>query len=135
MQLYLFTTAPRVRHLEDLSEVEQRLFYTRVLCTNFNFLYQNLNTPAILEVLEERGLIDHYGRKEIDTYSEKYAQNTFAVQYMQHITAPPNCMEKLCEILNQDYIAKKLFSGKTLPIHANIFSNMEIIQFSGRVKE
>ena len=102
-----------MRHLEDLSEVEQRLFYTRVLCTNFNFLYQNLNTPAILAVLEERGLIDRNIMEQINRYSEIYAQNTLAVQCMQLITAPPNCMEKLCEILNQDHIARKLFSGKT----------------------
>ena len=116
-------TAPRVRHLEVLSEVEQRLFCTRVLCTNFNFLYQSLNTPAILAELGERGLIDHYGMKDINMYSETCAQNTLAVQCMQEITAPPNCMEKLCEILNQDYIARKLFSGKTLPtrIYGNTF--------------
>ena len=101
-------------HLEDLSEVEQRLFSTRVLCTNFNFLYQNLNTPAILKKLEERGLIDHYNVEKISQHSETFAQNTLAVHEMQMITAPPNCMEKLCEILNQNYIAKKLLSGKIL---------------------
>ena len=102
-----------MRHLEDLSEVEQRLFYTRILCTNFNFLYQHLNIPAILTKIGERGLIDHGYMEEINKYSETFAQNTLAVQHMQLYTAPPNCMEKLCEILNQDHIAKKLLSGKT----------------------
>ena len=99
-------------HLEDLSEVEQRLFSTRVLCTNFNFLYQNLNTPAILKKLEERGMIDHDDMEKIIQYSETYAQNTLAVHLMQEITAPPNCVEKLCEVLNQDNIARKMFSGE-----------------------
>ena len=99
-------------HLEELSEVEQRLFYTRVLCTHFNFLYQNLNTPAILKRLRERGLIDDDDMETISQYSEIHAQNTLAVQRMQLITAPPNCMEKLCEMLNQNHIAKKLFSGE-----------------------
>ena len=104
-----------MRHLEDLSEVEQRLFYTRVLCTNFNFLYQHLNTLAILKKLEERGLIEHHRIKTISELSGVCAQNILAVLYMQQVTAPPNCMEKLCEILNQDHIARKLFCGKTLP--------------------
>ena len=101
-----------MRHLEDLSEVEQRLFYTRVLCTNFNFLYQHLNTPAILEQLEERGLIDHYDMEVTSKYSETCAQNTLAVHRMQLITAPPNCLEKLCEILGQNHIATRLSYGK-----------------------
>ena len=104
-----------MRHLEDMSEVEQRLFYTRVLCTNFNFLYQHLNTPAILDKLEERGLIEHCRIQTINKLSGVCAQNTLAVLHMQQVTAPPNCMEKLCEILNQDHIARKLFCGKTLP--------------------
>ena len=110
--IFCSQTAPRVRHLEDLSEVEQRLFYTRVLCTSFSFLYQNLNTPAILAELGEKGLIDHDDMEEINKYSETYAQNTLISQRMQLFTAPPNCMEKLCEILNQDRIARKLSSGK-----------------------
>ena len=101
-----------MHHLEDLSEVEQRLFYTRVLCTNFNFLYQNLNTPLILAELEEKGLIDHYDIAEISRYSEMYAQNTLAVHRMQ-LLVPSHSMEKLCEILSEDHIAKKLSSGKT----------------------
>ena len=105
-------TAPGVRHLEDLSELEQRLFYTRVLCTNFSFLYEHLNTPAILAALGERELIEPYWVEEIKTYSEKHAQNTLAIHKMQLIKAPPNCIEKLCEILNQDHVAKKLYSGK-----------------------
>ena len=92
--------------------MEERLFYTRVLCTNFNFLYQHLNTPAILQEIGERGLVDHDDTEEINKYSETFAQNTLAIQRMQLLTAPPNCMEKLCEILNQDHIAKKLSSGK-----------------------
>ena len=98
-----------MRHIEDLSELEQRLFYTRVLCANFNFLYQHLNTPAILATLGERGLIEP---DDVEKYSERHAQNTLAIHEMQLITAPPNCMEKLCKVLNQDHIARKLFSGK-----------------------
>ena len=106
-------TAPRVRRLEDLSELEQRLFYNRILCTQFNFLYQHLNTPAILESLRERVIIDPDRVKLINVYSERLAQNTLAIHRMQLITAPPNCMEKLCEIfLSQGHIAEKLRSGK-----------------------
>ena len=100
-----------MRHIEDLSELEQRLFYTGVLCANFNFLYQHLNTPAILATLGERGLIEQGQVDVIQKYSETHAQNTLAIHEMQLITAPPNCMEKLCEVLNQDHIARKLFSG------------------------
>ena len=101
-----------MRHLEHLSDVEQRLFYTRVLCIHFNFLYKNLNTPAILKKLEERGLIDDDDMETISTFSETYAQNTLAVHRLQLITTTPNCMEKLCEVLNQNHVAKKLFSGE-----------------------
>ena len=106
-------TAPRVRRLEDLSEIEQRLFYTRILRTHFNFLYQHLNTPAILETLRERGLIEPDDFELINKYSDRLAQNTFAIYKMELITAPPNCMEKLCEIfLSQGHIAEELHSGK-----------------------
>ena len=106
-------TAPRVRRLEDLSEIEQRLFYTRILRTHFNFLYQHLNTPAILETLRERGLIEPDDFELINKYSDRLAQNTFAIYKMELITAPSNCMEKLCEIfLSKGRIAEKLHSGK-----------------------
>ena len=106
-------TAPRVHRLEDLSELEQRLFYTRILCTHFSFLYQHLNTPAILETLRERELIVPDEIEVIKKYSNRLAQNTLAIHRMQSITAPPNCMEKLCEIfLSQGHIAQKLHSSK-----------------------
>ena len=102
-----------MHHLEDLSELEQRLFYTRILCTHFNFLYKHLNTPAILETLMERGLIEPHDFEFINKYSDRLAQNTLAIHNMQIFTAPPNCMEKLCEIfLSQGHIAEKLHSGK-----------------------
>ena len=111
-------TAPHVRRLEDLSELEQRLFYTRILCTHFNFLYQHLNTPAILETLGERELIVRGKVELINMYSDRLAQNTLAIQSMQLITAPPNCMEKLCEVfLSQGHIAQKLHCGKVFYQH------------------
>ena len=100
---------------EDLSELEQRLFYTRVLCTNFSYLYQHLNTPAILAALEEKELIEPYEVKSIKAYSEQKAQNTLAIHRMQEIDAPPNCMDKLCDTLQakqQDHIADRLLTGK-----------------------
>ena len=109
----IILTAPGVHHLEALSELEQRLFYTRVLCTNFSFLYEHLNTPAILAALGERELIDLEGVEDTKIYSGKHAQNTLAIHEMQLIKAPPNCIEKLCEILNQDHVARTLYSGKT----------------------
>ena len=108
-------TAPRVRRLEDLSELEQRLFYTRILCAHFNFLYQHLNIPAIVETLRERELIEPDDLELINKYSDRLAQNTLAIHSMQLITAPPNSIEKLCEIfLSQGHIAEKLGSGKRL---------------------
>ena len=114
--LFHHYTAPRVRRLEDLSEIEQRLFYTRIVRTHFNFLYQHLNTPVILETLRERGLIEPVDFELINGYSDRLAQNTYAIYTMELITAPPNCMEKLCEIfLSQGHIAEKLHSDKNVP--------------------
>jgi len=100
---------------ENLSELEQRLFYTRVLCTNFSFLYQHLNTPAILAALEAKELIEPHWVNHIKTYSEKHAQNALAVHRMQLINAPPNCMDKLCDTLQtkqQSYVADRLLIGE-----------------------
>ena len=117
-------TAPRVRRLEDLSELEQRLFYTRILCTHFTFLYQHLNTPAIVETLRERGLIEPDYVELINKYLDRLAQTTLAIHRMQLITAPPNSMEKLFEILlSQGHIAEKLRSGK-------IFINISVHEIS-----
>ena len=122
-------TAPRVHHIENLSELEQRLFYTRVLCTHFNFLYQHLDTPAILNTLHERGLITTVTFGAIKMLSEKYAQNARAIQNMQMITAPPNCAEKLCEILDQNHVAKVIYSGKLhlQPLHFILLYTLSII--------
>jgi len=101
---------------ENLSELEQRLFYTRVLCTNFSYLYQHLNTPAILAALEEKELIEPHWVNDIKTYSEKHAQNALAVHRLQLINAPPNCMDKLCDTLQtnqQSHVAERLLTGKT----------------------
>lgn len=100
---------------EGLSELEQRLFYTRVLCSNLNFLYQNLNTPAILQQLIDKELIGSHLVREVKQYSNKHAQNLVTVFALQHVTAPPNCLEKLCDILKttpqQEHIADKLLGG------------------------
>ena len=100
---------------ENLSELEQRLFYTRVLCTNFSYLYQHLNTPAILAALEEKELIEPHDVSSIKRYSVKYAQNIIAIHAMEDPKAPPNCIDKLCDTLRtqqQDHIADKLLTGK-----------------------
>ena len=100
---------------ENLSELEQRLFYTRVLCTNFSYLYQHLNTPAILAALEEKELIEPSDVNNIKYYSVKYAQNIIAIRAMEDPRAPPNCIDKLCDTLRtqqQDHIADKLLTGK-----------------------
>lgn len=109
----VLVTAPTGRgRPESLSELEQRLFYTRVLCSNFSYLYQHLNTPAILAALAEKKLIEP---SYVKRYSEKCAQNVEAILDMQLVRAPPNCMDKLCDILQtkqQDHIADRLLTGK-----------------------
>ena len=101
---------------ENLSELEQRLFYTRVLCSNFSYLYQHLNTPAILATLKEKELIQPDDFSNIKQYSETHAQNALAIHNMQPIKAPPNCMDKLCDTLQtkeQSHVADRLLTGKT----------------------
>ena len=100
---------------ENLSELEQRLFYTRVLCTNFSYLYQHLNTPAILAALEEKELIEPHLFSNIKQYSEMHAQNALAIHNMQLIKTPANCMDKLCDTLQtkeQSHVADTLLTGK-----------------------
>ena len=132
MQLYMYTCkykgnfkqsqciAPTGgRHPENLSELEQRLFYTRVLCSNFSYLYLHLNTPAILANLEEKELIECNEVTLIKMYKEMHAQNVLAIHRMQLIEAPPNCLDKLCDILNtlgQDDISTILLKGKNASI-------------------
>jgi len=62
--------------------------------------------------LEEKELIEP---KCVKRYSEKYAQNVEAILDMQLVKTPPNCMDKLCDILQtkqQDHIADRLLTGK-----------------------
>ena len=103
-------------HPENLSELEQRLFYTRVLCSNFSYLYQHLNTPAILAALEQKELIEPDWVNRIKKYSAKQAQNTLAIHKMQLMKAPPNCLDKLCDTLQtkeQSHVADILLAGTT----------------------
>ena len=117
---------------ENLSELEQRLFYTRVLCTNFSYLYQHLNTPAILAALEEKELIIPSRVSLIKVNSIKYVQNIIAIHTMEDPRAPPNCIDKLCDTLRtqqQDHIADKLLRGKTgtnnIAHHCTISSSLQ----------
>ena len=116
LNLLLYAAPTSGGHPENLSELEQRLFYTRVLCTNFSYLYQHLNTPAILENLQEKELIESDFVSEIKKYSGKHAQNALAICYLQLIKAPPNCIDKLCDTLQtreQDHVAERLLTGKS----------------------
>lgn len=106
------------------------MFYTRVLCSNFSYLYLHLNTPAILENLEEKELIEFNEVTLIKTYKEKHAQNVLAVHRMQLIEAPPNCLDKLCDILDtmeQDDISKKLLKGENEYLDTNVFITVYIL--------
>ena len=94
----------------------------RVVRYNFTLLYQHLAVAGIFAALVEKGIISEAKRKEVETYSQKYARNIVIMNALFLNECPPDGLVKLSDVLamnpGQEQVARKLLDGR------NIISNV-----------
>ena len=105
-------------HTEELSAADQAMFRGRVLRENFTFLYQHLAVADILPVVVENGIITEAKRKEVESYTQKYAQSIVVIGALLLFESPPDVLVRLTDVLamtpGQEQVARKLRDGRNI---------------------
>ena len=96
---------------EDIPEYQLIMKGARVMRTNYSFLWQYLEPSRLLSILVDKLLMTETAKKEAESYTQKFAQNSVIIYQLFHSDCPPL---KLCDTLDvtgQGHIAKKLRQG------------------------
>ena len=105
-------------HTEELSVADQIMLRGRVLRENFTFLYEHLAVADVLQALIQKGVISESKRKEVETYSQKYAQSIVVMDALFVFECPPDGLVRLTDVLamtpGQEQVARKLRDGKNI---------------------
>ena len=105
-------------HTEELSVADQIMLGARVVRQNFTLLYQHLAVAGFLPALVQKGVISEAKRKEVETYSQKYAQSIVVIYALFLFECPPDGLVKLSDVLamtpGQEQVARKLLDGKNI---------------------
>ena len=102
-------------HTEKLSAADQIMFSARVVRQNFTLLYQHLAVADILPNLVDRRIISEAKRKEVESYTQKYAQSIVVICALFKWDCLPNVLVRLTDVLamtpGQEQVARKLLDG------------------------
>ena len=96
---------------DDIPEYEFKMRGFRVMRTNYSFLWQYLEPSHLLPVLVDKLFMTETAKKEAESYTQKFAQNSVIINQLSGSHCPPL---KLCDTLDvtgQGHIAKKLLQG------------------------
>ena len=103
-------------HIEELSVADQHMLRAVVVRQNFTLLYQHLPVADILPGLLQKGIMSVARRKEVESYSQKYAQSIVIIGALFSFECPPDGLVKLSDVLaitpGQEQFARKLLDGK-----------------------
>ena len=104
-------------HTKELSDADQLKLSAVVVRQNFTLLYQHLPVVAdILPALLQKGIMSVAKRKEVESYSQKYAQSIVIIGALLSFECPPDGLVKLSDVLaitpGQEQFARKLLDGK-----------------------
>ena len=105
-------------HTEELSVADQHMLGARVVRHNFTFIYQHLAVADTVPNLIQKGVISEAKRKEVQAYSQKYAQSTVIIGALLSFECPPDGLVRLTDVLamtpGQEQIARKLLDGRNI---------------------
>ena len=105
-------------HIKELSVADQCMLSARVVRQNFTFLYQHLAVADMLPTLVENGIITEAKRKEVESYTQKYAKNIVVTDALFASECPPDVLMRLTDVLtmtpSQEQVARKLRDGKNV---------------------
>ena len=106
----------------------------RVVRQNFTFLYEHLAVADVLQALIQKGVISESKRKEVETYSQKYAQSIVVMDALFLFECPPDVLVRLTDVLamtpGQEQVARKLRDGRN--IISYVGSCVTLISATGR---
>ena len=81
------------------------------MCTNYSFLWQYLEPSRLLPILVDKLFMTETKKKEVEMYTQKFAQNAVIISQLFISDCPPL---KLCDTLDvtgQEHIARRLRHG------------------------
>ena len=101
------------------------------MCTNYSFLWQYLEPSRLLPILVDKLFMTETRKKEAESYTQKFAQNSVIISQLFASDCPPL---KLCDTLDvtgQEHIARKLLQGtygigcihQTMPVFVCTLTN------------
>ena len=118
-------------HVKELSVADQCMLSARVVRQNFTFLYQHLAVADILPTLVENGIITEAKRKEVESYTQKYAKNIVVTDALFASECPPGVLMRLTDVLamtpGQELVARKLRDGKNVIPYPSSYITSELI--------
>ena len=79
---------------EDLPEYKQKMRGDRVMGINYSFLWQHLEPSQLLPKLVDKELMTETGKKEAESYKQKFAQNAVIINELFGAHCSPL---KLCD--------------------------------------
>ena len=122
-------------HTEELSVADQCMLEAKVVRQNFTFIYQHLAVADTVQTLVQKGVITEAKGKEVEAYSQKYAQSIVVIDALLSFECPPDGLVRLTDVLamtpGQEQVARKLLDGRI--IISYVGSCVTLISATGRM--
>ena len=102
---------------EDIPEFELKIRDWRAISINYSFLWQHMEPSRLLPILVDKLLLTETYKKEAESYTQRFAQNSVIINQLFQSGCPPL---KLCDTLDvtgQEHIARKLLQGMHCRMH------------------
>ena len=106
---------------EDIPEYELKMNGCIVMCTNYSFLWQYLEPSQLLPILVDKLFMTETAKKEVELYTQKFAQNPVIISYLFLSDCPPLKLCDTLDITGQEHIARKLLQGTSCLVLSNMY--------------
>ena len=83
----------------------------RVMRTNYSLLWQQLEPSRLLPILVNRQLMTETGKNEVESYGQKFAQNSVIIDQLFRADCPPLELCDPLDVTGQWDLSKKLRQG------------------------
>ena len=97
------------------------------MCTNYSFLWENLEPSQLLPKLIEKLFMTETAKKEVELYAQKFAQNSVIIQHLFLTNCPPLKLCDILDVMGQKHIARKLLHGIKYTSTRTVFSLISLL--------
>ena len=84
------------------------------MITNYSFLWQYLEPSQLLPILVDKTLLTETAKKEAESYTQKFAQNSVIINKLFGAHCSPLKLCDTLDVMGQEHIARKLLQGTSI---------------------